>query len=441
MLRNILSKIFSSRVFFVIFALLAAAALWLYVEVTENETRYHEVNAEVVFVNEILLRDRGFLVSSFEPQTVGLRLQAPLSIVNQLTDTTVTVEVDLANITSTGTARESYLIVFPSGVNRAAVTPESASVELISLVIDQVSVRTIPVRATYTGGTAAEDLIAEAAVAEPPTIVIEGPEAIISRISHAKVPIFRENLASTYVDDLPFILIDEFGEELDEAYLEFVTSNVETIGITVTVKQTKEINLDVALAHAAGSSDQNTNLTIDPPFITVSGDPEALIDFNTIILNTIDMSQFTSSATQSFPINLPPQIHNDSGESSATVMITVLGLASEDFAVENLHVVNTPPEHFVEFVSRVTDVRLRGKAEDLANITDMNIRVVADLSDIITEPLTEPERFRVAARVYIDGTDADVGAIGEHRITIRLIPDSYVPDIPDPIDELLVIAE
>jgi len=441
MLRNKLSKLFSSRVFFMIFALLAAVALWMYVEITENETQPRELNVPVVFVNDAILRDRGFLVSSYEPQTVRLSFEAPLNIAAQLTDATVSVEVDLANITRTGHLHESYRINFPSGINRNRVTPSSASVELIALLIDQVSIRTIPVRSTYTGGTATDDLIADPVIVEPQTIIIEGPEAIITRIDHANVPIFRESLSSTYVDNLPFILMDEFGYELEETYLEFITTNVETIGITVPIKQTKDIPLDVAFAHAAGSSDQNTSRTIEPPSITVSGDPEALRDFDTLILNTIDMSQFTSSATQSFPISLPQHIQNDSGESSATVMISVHGLASEDFAVENLFVVNTPPGHSYEFVSRVIDVRLRGRAEDLVNITEMNIRVVADLSDLITEPLTEPERFRTLARVYIDGTEADIGAIGEHRITIRLIPDTYVPEIitdPDMFDNFSI---
>jgi len=434
MLRNKLGKIFSSRIFFMIFALLAAVALWVYVEISENETQYREVNAEVVFINDAILRDRGFLVSSFEPPTVRLLFEAPLSVVAQLNDSTVSVEIDLANIHRTGHQHESYRIDFPVGINRAAITTSSASVELITLLIDQVSVRTIPVRAIYTGGTAADDLFAEPVIVEPQTITIEGPEAIISQISHAQVPIFRENLSSTYVDNLPFILINELGYEVEDDYRNFVTSIVETIHVTVPIKQTKVVTLDVALSHAAGSSDQNTRWSIEPPFITVSGDPEALRDFSsTHILNVIDMSQFTSSATESFPIILPPQIHNDSGESSATVMIDVLGLASEDFAVENLFVINTPPEHYVEFVSRVIDVRLRGREADLTNITEMNIRVVADLSDIITEPLTVPDRFRVPARVYIDGTDADIGAIGETRITIRLIPDSWIPpETPEP---------
>jgi len=430
MLRNKLGRIFSSKIFFMIFALIAAIALWVFVELWENETRTVEIDVPVVFANDAILRDRGLLVASHEPQTVSLTFEAPLGIASQLTDATVYAEVDLANITRTGHLPESYRINFPSGVNRNAITLSSASVELIILSIDQVSVRTIPVRSIYTGGTAEEDLIAEPVIAEPQTIIIEGPEAIISRIDHANVPILRESLSSTYVDDLPFVLIDELGYELEEPYLEAVTGNVETIHITVPIRQIKDIPLDVAFSHSAGSSDQNTSRTIEPPFITVSGDPEALRDFNTLILNVIDMSQFTSSATQSFPIILPSQIRNDSGESSATVMISVHGLASEDFAVENLFVINTPPDHSVEFISRVIDVRLRGSERDLANISEMNIRVVADLNDIITEPLTEPERFRPLARIYIDGTEADIGAIGENRITIRLIPDSYVPEIP-----------
>jgi len=301
-------------------------------------------------------------------------------------------------------------------------------VDRITLFVDQVAVRTIPVRSEYVGGLAAEDLIAEPVVVEPPTITIEGPEGVISRVSHAMVPIFRENLSTTITDELPFILIDEYGHEIEAEFLDVVTTNTDLIRVTVPIRLVKEIPLDIALSHGAGSSEQNTSWSIEPAFITVSGDAEALRDINTLVLNTIDMTSFTSSTTQSFPIVLPSHIQNDSGVSTATVFISVHDLDFEDFAVDNLFVNNLLPGHSIEMITRSIDVRIRGRRDDLYGISETDIRVVADLRDILTEPLDSPDRFRVPARIYIDGVSAGVGPIGEYRINLRVIPDSYIAE-------------
>ena len=117
---------------------------------------------------------------------------------------------------------------------------------------------------------------------------------------------------------------------------------------------------------------------------------------------------------------MPAHITNESGEISAQVSVEVIGLVVEDYSVENLVVNNTRPGHTVDFISSSIDVRLRGRSEDLADITAEDIRLVADIRDY------GPGRHRVQARVYIDGTVADVGAIGLYQFNIFIRPDAPV---------------
>ncbi|MCL2226947.1 MAG: hypothetical protein FWB97_04895, partial [Oscillospiraceae bacterium] len=177
MIRKTLNKIFSSKVFYVIFALLVAGALWMYVEITENQEQSHRVaDVPIVFRNADILRDRGLLITNKEPQSLVLTFEVPLNVANQLSNSTVFAEVNLANVTRAGHITEDYTIIFPSGINPNTTQPVQRSVERISLLIDRLSARTIPVRGEYTGGTAADDLFAAPVEFEPQTITVEGPD-------------------------------------------------------------------------------------------------------------------------------------------------------------------------------------------------------------------------------------------------------------------------
>ena len=416
MLRKTLDMIFSSRVFYIVFSLLASIALWMYVEITENREEEHRVNdIPVVFNNYDVLRDKGFLISEFDPQTVNLSFECTRAIASQLTNRTLSVAVDLAGINSTGNTRLSYTINFPSAVDRAALTPKSRSVERISLSVDRLSSRDVQVRVNYRGGTAADNLIAEQAEFEPHTITVSGPEEVVSRIYQAFVPVTRENLAATFKADLEFILLDDDGDEIDENLLSSVTSSHETINVTIPIKEVKDVPLTVDRIHGAGTSEQNTTVSIDPPMVTVSGDPSALRNFNSITLGTVDMTRFGRTTTVPFPIIVPDHLRNLSGETEAFVLVEVTGLEISYFSTSNLQWINTPPGLSVDMRTQTLDVRIRGTPDDLLLVSRENIRVVADLSDYGTGISVIP------ARVHVDGVDADVGAVGvEYRVTVRL---------------------
>ena len=412
-----LSKILM-RIFYVIFALVVSVALWVFVELTENEVQPGEVSGIVIiFRNEDLLFDRGF---SMVPVTENLsvRFEASRSDISRLAlPGALSVEVDLATISSAGLTELAYEIIWPAGVNPNSINNQVWSDARVAVMVDRAHERQIEVRVDYTGGTASDDFVAEPVEFDPRFITVRGPEQVVSGIQYIWVPIPRESLATTYTDDLAFILIDDNDEVMDEELRSQLEFSQETVRVTVPIREIREVPLIVFLSHGVSTSDENTTWSVVPSAIRISGDPERLKDINNIPLGTINMLGVTSinSYTESFRIVIPDSITNVSGETEATVHVEIMGLDIKFISTSNLQVINPPSAYTAEILTQSLDVRLRGVREELDEVTPRNIRVVADLAN------QSSGTVRIPARVYIDGIDANIDPVGEYFITVTIV--------------------
>jgi len=425
MIGESLKKIFSSKAFYIVFSLIFAAVLWIYVEINENRPVQHRIEGvQIEYQNEDVFRDRNLVITSRSPQTVTLTVDCSRSVAARLNNRTVTAVVDLQNINSNGSYFQPFTIVYPEGVSTNDISRTTRSVPSIMLSVDILHERQIPVEALYNGGTSSSDFIAETPEFSPQTITVFGPEAVISQIKKAKVPIIRENLSTTLTEDFPFVLIDMDDEELSDDLYESLTFDNDRVKVTVPISLLKEVALHVELVYGAGATAQNTIVSIDPPLISLSGDPEAISDYNSITLGTIDVTRFDLMQASMFPIIIQNTFTNVSNVTEALVTVEVRGLEIKHLSVTNLHVINEPRDLDAMIITQSVDVKLRGSKEDLDRLntddlesidTPLNVRVVADLTDYSTGTSMVP------ARVYIDGDVGDIGAIGDYRITVRLV--------------------
>jgi len=414
MLKEIIAKFFSSRGFYIIFSVLVAFLLWLYVEIGINQEVETTVIAPIEFINEDVLRDRNLFASSYSPQTVRFVFTTPRNIARTLNTEGVSIAVDLAAVNASGNFRLPYIMRFPDGLD---INPTSRSTESITLIVDRLVTKTIPVRAVYTGGTASEYFISDPVQMSPEVVEIRGPETVLAQVYSAWVPIIRENLSTTFTDDLPFILLDAEGEEIEQYLYDQIEVNTDTIRITVPIRMQREVVLRVNLFEGAGATAANALVSIDPETITVAGDPEALAYYNTILLRTIDLSAFETSETFTFPIPLDNDFTNISGETEATVTVELVGLEIRHLSVgaASFHVTNVPPGLVAEIRTQNVDVRIRGRAAHIEDIEPHNIRVVATLADDVGLGT-----IRVPARVYIDGFGGNIGAVGSYILTVNI---------------------
>ncbi|WP_073075695.1 CdaR family protein [Sporobacter termitidis] len=413
MLKERMRKIFGSKVFYIVFSLLASMTIWLYVAYVENPNVTVSVRGiKVEFINEDYLTDRSLVITKTNYDTVSLNLLGRRNTVSQLTNSNIKITADLSVIKSAGVYRVPYTVTYPIDINPASVTITGRSSDNISVTADSLVTKDIQVRATYDGGVA-EGYQAEPIEVKPDTISVSGPKEVVSKISNATVTVLRENISKTVEDDLPVMLVDENGRQVTSDKL---VLSQKTVTVKIPVLKVKTVPLTVNLTPGAGADNTNTVCSITPSDISISGDSETLDSLNQIVLGTIDLSQFLTSTTQTFKIALPNGTTNLTGTTEATVSVTINGLDSKHVNATNIQVSNVTDGYTATVVTTSMDVVLRGKTAALTNIAPDNIRIVADL----TELGATTGIYSVLAKVYVDGDSTGIGAVGEYKITVAM---------------------
>jgi YbbR domain-containing protein len=415
-MRKRLNGVLSSRAFYVAFSIVAAIALWIYVEYEVNPDVPNYVSGiPIEFINSELVTDRNLIITDISAERVALTFVGRRNAVLQLNNSNVKLTVDLAQITGPGRSMLVYSEEYPEAVNSKDFYVSERSEDYIALVVENRREKSFFVKGGYTGNIAMEGYQAGPLEFSPDMITVYGPEALLSKVDRAYVAVPRENLTSTVVEEYPFALLDKDGNEIaDEA----LTFSAESVTVTISIKKVSEIPLKVNLVYGAGADEENTVCTVNPPNITLAGEADDM-QLNYILLGAIDLTGFEASLTESFPIIIPDGLANLTGITDATVTVRITGLETRRISTSNIQVVNVTEGYVGIPVTQNVEVVVRGAPEEIRKLTPSNVRVVADLAEFGNTSGTHS----VSARVYVDGEFDRIGAIGEYAVAVALSED------------------
>ena len=410
-----MKKFFNSKLFYIIVALLTSFAIWVYVASNDQDViskRFDGVRVEFTG-EEALLASKGFVIIDPSVNTVSVTLSGPRNVVGLLEPADLTASVDVSKLTQVGYTNLTYSIKFPANTNEANISVRRETPQVISFNLSPVIEKTVPVRGSFDGNTA-EGYTAESPVFEPSTITLRGAEALLSDISYAWVTFGEEDISVSYTTDVPFTLMDSKGNECSSTGL---TANVETVKATLPILQIKEVALRAELLQGAGANAENTKVTLEPASVTVAGDSAILAGLNQITVATIDLTDFSSTFTEKYPITIDNDLSNLSGSSEVTVTVEIVGLETEKFTIPaaNLACTNVTSGFTSDILTRELEVVLRGTPEDLSSVKAENLRAVADLTDYNESAGT----YIVDVKIYVDGA-SNVGAVGDYQISVEL---------------------
>jgi YbbR domain-containing protein len=412
---NIMTKLYNSKVFWLIISLLASMSLWIYVtgqETEEYKQTFRGVRVELIG-EDILLNSRNMVITDLSTSTVTVEVSGPRRVVGRWSSGDLVAQIDVSKLTQSAFTSLQYTVKFPDGTDTSGVKTNSRSPETINFMVSPQTKKVVPVVGSFEGRVA-EGFTAEPPEFDPSTITVYGPETYLKNISRAWVEFGSQEISSTYSVDAGFRLLDENDEECSTTGLNF--SN-DTVKATLRVLEVKEIPLTVDLIGGAGASSANTMVSIEPDSITLAGDTAVLSDLNRISLATIDLSDFASTFSDTYLVKFDDGLKNLSGTTEANVTIEIVGLETRDFSVsrENMSCINVTDGYNAQVLSDSLVVKLRGTEEQLQEVRSENIRAVADLKDYNTST----GQFMPAVRISVDGF-TDVGAIGDYTISIEL---------------------
>ncbi len=426
-----IKKLYNSRAFWVIVSLICSVIMWVYVASVETEEFKQTFRGvRVQLVGETLLRDsKNLVITDMDTSTVTVEVVGPRRVVGSLDSDQIYAQIDVSKLSRAAYTSQQYSVIFPDGTETGSLSVTRKTPETINFMVSSQTTKSVQVRGSF-DGSIAEGFIAESVIFDPATITLSGPEAYLRNVDYAWVSFGKENVDSTYEVETGYTLMTADNIPASTAGISFST---DIVTATLPLLTVKDVSLGVNLIEGGGATAENTKVTIEPETISLAGDSKLLAGINKINLASIDLTDFTTSFSDTYVIPIDNELRNITGATEAKVTVEIVGLETKNVKVTNISCINVTEGYVADILTKSLNVTLRGNPESLAQLKDENIRAVADLADMNESVGTYMPRVRI----YVDGY-TDVGAIksGATDYAVYIQIDKAPERVPEVIPEM-----
>lgn len=402
-------------------ALLFACGLWVFVvtvEQPESENTYYEI--PVIYQNngEELMKDRGLMIVSERP-TVTLKLKSTRSNLRNLNESNINILVNLANITTPGTHKLNYSISYPGNVPSGEVSVVSASMEQISIKVENRIAAQVPVEVITTGQPTDPDnmivLDGEGEIElDYPTIEVIGPESVMPEGMKAVVNVDLTDQSQTIAGEYPFILCDADGNPVADTSKMTLNPDISTVNLVLKIYRVKQIPLKVKVIPGGGATEATSSITLNPSQIEVYG-PESLLEkLEYLEIGVVDLGTITASEVKTFPIPLPEGVTNNTAFTEVEVDIRFPNLITRKMTVENIDFLNLPEGLEAQLNSGALTLTFRGLAGQMGSLKTSDLTVTVDMTD------AQPGTYTKNVTVIISSKYPDVGLLGTSEVSVTV---------------------
>ena len=391
-----------------------ALGLWLYVVTNvnvESETTFHDI--PVQFVGETALENRGYVITSGMDAAVDLRLQGARTNLNKLTSSRISIKVDLSRIYDPGTHKVEYDIIYPGDVPNNAFTVLNKAPAAISITVEELEHKEIPVVVRYEGSVPSDYLDdRDNALLDYQTIEIKGPVSVVNQIDRAEIYVDLNGRTESISDKYTYTLCNQQGNPVDAALIVAETAEVR---FDLTILRFKELPVTYTISAGGGASEKDVTVTPDISAIRVSGSNADLEQLTQINLGVIDLARIEEDTRLTIPVELPDGVLNLTGVEEINLDIQFKGLTTREFTVENIRVAGVPAGMEYELVTKRLTVTVRGPSSVVKQMTAQDLQVTADVTGKNVGTVIVN-----AAVSAIDPAYQMVGALGNVSVSVTL---------------------
>lgn len=352
------------------------------------------------------------------PSYADVQVRGDGVLINPMSSNAVTVYADYTQVRGAGTydiplraapvAAGDYTITGMT-VRGSGYSVESNPKISVTMVFEEVESKSFTIVARADGVTAAPGYFRDSPRAEPTEVLVTGPKNRVEQIAQVVAQVSAEeelDERKKYMD-MPLVLLDENGQELDVAAMG-LTLSTHTADVEVRILETRTIGLQVDFTGLPQNFDtewfyERVSLSEDELQVAGSSGAFANID-DPYTIATFNLSQMTMG-WESDPINieLGEGLRNLDQLRQVTVSLDTADFAEKAFEVrqENFRVRNGPRNATIEPVPASVTVRLMGDAEQIAALLPEDITVEIDAFSVTGSGGQQT----IPVRVVVSGAD------------------------------------
>ncbi len=403
----------SRKIFLVIGSILAAIAIWFYVDtvkITNVTTTVHNIPVEFASENTVLA-DNGLMLLSGYDTTIDLRLKGPRKVLWKLNKEQIRIVADTSKISDTGIQSLRYEVIFPDNVQPNSIQVEYASSYSITVTVGELDTKEIPIHCEVTGKIA-DGFLSEELVLDPVQLVLHAQRDDLLNVAYAKVKLDVSGAQKTVTKALEFQLYDYNDIPIKNEKIRAATKLIQA---TLPVKSVKKVPLKINFVEVPGSTMAQVDYSIDPAAVVLVGDKDILDSVNEIVLDTIYLQDLAESQSLRYTVPMPEGCYlKDDSEQVATVTIVVSGISEKTITVNQFALENVPEGLEATPVTERLDITVRGLASEIEALTGDKLQITANLSEITGEG-----SFTVPVTVTVPGAQ-NVGIKGTYQIIVNV---------------------
>lgn len=397
-----------SKILTFFLCLLLAVCIWIYViTVVSPESQDTFQNIPIQMQNIALLEERGFVITDISNTNISLGLSGKRTDLIQINSGNIRVVADVSNISEPGVHEIYYTVSFPGSVASGAIEVQSRSPDTIRVTVEKKVSKKLDVMVEYTGAVPSGFMTDEASIQlSTKTVTVSGSQAVLDKVTGAKVSIDLTNRTESISETYPIILLGADGSVISD---DDIVTDASNIHVLLPIRMLKQVEFTYDLIYGSGANMGNTVITTNVQSILIAGHQNLLQDITGVHLGTINLKEYGNGDTVTLPITLPDGVRNESDIHEVVLTITFDGLETKtlNLSKSSFKAVNVPAGMKAVFLESRLQVTIRGTKEDLALIDATNVFVEVDFS------ATREGISRMPVKVVIaTGKHTSAGAIG-----------------------------
>ena len=292
-----------------IISLVFATVLWGVVLTVQNPNRIKVIeNVPVSFEGTSDLNNRNLVVRGNPFEELGgvtVRVSTPITNYMNLNADQVSAYVNLNRVTAPGNWElqvNADIAGRPADTNVEGSSPEKITVE-----IDTLMTKSVPVEAYYEGSLP-DGYWADKAELSRSAVDIRGPKQDVDRVTRAICKIQMTDRKQSYNDAVAVVLLDEDGNEMDSRLF----GNLPSVTVKMPVYTKKTVPVDV-MGSLLGADNLPANYELvaaaaTPATIEIAGDQSVLDTITSIKIPGLDVAGQRESIHEKVAIIVPENV-------------------------------------------------------------------------------------------------------------------------------------
>lgn len=398
---------FTRNLGFKILALVFAMILWGYVLTQINPTRVKAVQEVLVsFDGENALMERGLVVRGNRDdilKDVTVKVKTELTQYADLSSDDVTATINLNTISKTGT------VTLPIRAYTSVGSIDSVIPEKITLEIDSLAVKDVPVEVQYEGALP-EGYWNDTPQLSASEVEIRGAATDVNRISKAVCVVPLTGRTESYNEAVMLKFVDSSGDEISSDFLIGENPSV-TVRMRVLPKKTVPVNLDDAILgeDSLPAVYEIVEKKTVPETVTIVGSADALAGVTSVGVEGVDVSGRTESLHIVKKLKLPEGVETQSGSTEVEVYINIQEKQlTKTFQQLPVNVKGLGKKLRASLSVENVDVSLTGRMTLVNAVSEDELSVEVDVTDLGEGTYQLPLTLEMSNKTYLQEITAQL---------------------------------